>query len=82
MPKFSFLFLDGDHDSGVDENTQRNSPKKATGATPKNEAGVIVARVSRPPKTWRPKPAQRSQSVPKPFTAYGTPPSQEKKGEH
>ena len=78
---------EGDHDSGVDENTQADggSPTKgggakAAGASKKTgpESRPGGAARSRPPVGHRPVP--RSKSVPKPFTSWTTPPSTSESG--
>lgn len=81
-----FLFLsEGDHDSGVDESTQRDSPKKGSGSripkkTPPQSPSKTRSRPGRGPGgTGR--PPVRSQSVPKPFSSFGSAPSTgDKKG--
>ena len=84
----NFLFTDGDHDSGVDENTQHpvgESPTKKVGS------GGATTRIPKktPPVSPVKVPARsratggaagggrvpRSKSVPKPFTSWATPPS-------
>lgn len=78
---------DGDHDSGVDENTQHpigESPTKKMGSggaatripkkTPPASPTKPVAR-SRAPGAAGGGRVPRSKSVPKPFTSWATPPS-------
>ena len=79
---------DGDHDSGVDETTQRpggESPNKKVGS-----GGAATRIPKKTPPTSPTKPqyrsrapvgaagggrVPRSKSVPKPFTSWATPPS-------
>ena len=85
------LFLtivDGDHDSGVDENTQHpagESPTKKVGsggATTRIPKKTPPASPTKPANRSRPPigatgggRVPRSKSVPKPFTSLATPPS-------
>ena len=84
----NFLFTDGDHDSGVDENTQH-----PVGESPTKKVGSGGATTRIPKKTPPVSPVKvaarsratggaagggrvpRSKSVPKPFTSWATPPS-------
>ena len=84
----NFSFTDGDHDSGVDENTQH-----PVGESPTKKVGSGGATTRIPKKTPPVSPVKvaarsratggaagggrvpRSKSVPKPFTSWATPPS-------
>jgi hypothetical protein len=84
---FYFNILDGDHDSGVDENTQHpagESPTKKVGSggaatrIPKKTPPVSPTKPStrsRAPGAIGAGRVPRSKSVPKPFTSWATPPS-------
>ena len=86
------FFPEGDHDSGVDESTQRGSPRKGAATngsrlpkkTPPQSPTKAGGARSRPGGRGHAATAAskaRSQSVPKPFSTFGaTPPSQDRKG--
>ena len=85
--KFWLCFTEGDHDSGVDENTQHpagESPTKKSGSggaatrIPRKTPPISPtkgANRSRAPGAVGAGRVPRSKSVPKPFTSWATPPS-------
>ena len=85
--KFWLCFTEGDHDSGVDENTQHpagESPTKKSGSggaatrIPRKTPPISptkAANRSRAPGGAGAGRVPRSKSVPKPFTSWATPPS-------